>query len=227
VAAVARGALISYAIYYYKTGKILSLNEAWHKGAKKVFPVLGITITGRLLQLLDLWLFSEVAQVILRYTTFGYSLLFVLVSIMAIFLALVVEAISIYASGYLLLDGQSLKKSLQKGMDLLVNHLMVSLELGLVLVAFNALFLGAVVYGSFAVFVPSVIMWLLAGLTGFNSLIAFGMYTGNILYAIFVLVLAVIFNAFVTCSWVYLFMKMHHEGVLSRIGIYFKKFFKL
>ena len=227
VAVGARGAIISYAIHYYKSGTILSLHEAWNQGIKKFFPLLGITAASRVLQLLDLGLFSVLARQILRHNNLGWSLLLVLVEVLAVLIALLIEATSIYSSGYLLLENKNLQKSFQRGWKLLSNHLLVSLELSVVLVLFNAIFLGAVVYGSFAAFVPSLIMWMISGFTGLNFLMTFGLYTGLSLYAGFVLVLAGIFNAFVTCAWVYLFMKMHHEGVVSRTTIFFKKLFKL
>lgn len=227
VAVSARGAIISYAIQYYKTGKILSLHDAWNKGVKKFFPLLVVTAVSRVLQLLDLGLFGMVARQILRHNSTGWSLLFVLIALLSVFIALIIEATSIYASGYLLLENKNIQKSLQKGWELFSDHLLVSLELAVVLVLFNVLFLGAVIYGSFAAFIPSLIMWMVSGFTGLGFLVSFGLYTGMTLYAALVMVLAGIFNAFVTCAWVYLFMKMHHEGVLSRTAIFFKKLFRL
>lgn len=222
-----RGAIISHAIHYYKTGKVLPLHEAWNKGIKKFLPLLSVTLVGRFLQLVDLGLFSILARIILKSNGFGSSFLVILVAAVAILIALLFEASMIYASGYILLENRNVKQSLQKGWELLSEHLLVSFELGLILVFLNVLFLGVAVYGSFVAFVPSLIVWIIAGLTGFNGLIIFGMYTGMALYAAIILVVAGVFNAFVTCSWVYLFMKMHHEGVGSRTLIFFKKFFRL
>lgn len=227
VAVGARGAITSYAIHYYKTGKILPLHEAWNKGIKKFGPLFSVTLIGRLLQILDLELFAILARIILKSDNLFSSLSLVLVGAVAILLALLIEASVIYASGYILLEHKNIKESLKKGWELLSEHLMVSLELGLVLVFLNVVFLGVAVYGSFVAFVPSLIVWVIAGLTGFNGLIVFGMYTGMFLYAAIILVAAGVFNAFVSCAWMYLFMKMHHEGVGSRTIIFLKKFFRL
>ncbi|MCX6779562.1 MAG: hypothetical protein NT034_00045 [Candidatus Magasanikbacteria bacterium] len=227
VAVGSRGAIISYGIHYYKTGKILPLHEAWHKGIKKFSPLLGVTLLGRLFQLIDLGLFAVLARMVLRSNSLGSSFLLVAIGTLAILVALLFEASIIYASGYILLEHKNVKESLLKGWELLSEHLLVSFELGMVLVLLNVFFLGVAVYGSFISFIPSLIVWIIAGLTGFNGLILFGMYTGMVFYAMIVLVAAGIFNAFVTCSWVYLFMKMHHEGVGSRTVIFLKKFFRL
>ncbi len=227
VATGARGAIISYAIHYYKTGKVLALHDAWHKGVKKFGALLSVTVLSRFFQVVDLGLFSILARMILRNDNFASSFLVVMVAALAILIALLLEATAIYASGYILLENKSIKESLKKGWALLSDHLLVSLELGLVLVLLNVLFLGVAVYGSFVAFVPSLVVWIIAGLTGFNALVAFGMYTGMVLYTAIILVAAGIFNAFVTCAWVYLFMKMHHEGLPSRTIIFLKKFFRM
>ena len=227
VAVGSRGAIISYAIHYYKTGKVLPLHEAWHQGVKKFGSLFWITAVGRFLQMFILVGFAVLVRMILRHDGLGWSLAVILAGALAIFIALLFEATMIYASGYILLENKKVKQALQKGWELLSEHLLVSFELALVLVVLNVVFLGVAVYGSFVAFVPSLVIWLIAGLTGFNGLIAFGMYTGMVLYAAIVLITAGIFNAFVSCAWVYLFMKMHHEGVGSRTIIFLKKFFRL
>ncbi len=227
VATGSRGAVISYAIHYYKTGKILPLHEAWNKGIKKFGGLLSITVVSRFLQLVDLGLFAVISRMILKHDGLIWSLAVVLVAAVSILIALLFEATAIYASGYVLLENKNFKQSLQKGWALLSEHLLVSLELGLVLVFLNVFFLGVAIYGSFVAFVPSLIVWIIAGLTGFNGLVIFGMYSGMALYAAIILIAAGIFNAYVTCAWVYLFMKMHHEGVASRTIIFLKKFFRL
>jgi hypothetical protein len=69
-------------------------------------------------------------------------------------------------------------------------------------------------------------MWIVAGFSGLKFLVGFGIYTGVALYSALVLVVAGVFNAFVTCAWVYLFMKMHHEGVVSRVIHFLKNLFR-
>lgn len=227
VATGSRGAVISYAIHYYKTGKILPLHEAWNKGIKKFGGLLSVTVVSRFFQLVDLGLFAVASRMLLKHDGLVWSLAVVLVAALSILIALLFEATAIYASGYVLLENKNFKQSLQKGWALLSEHLMVSLELGLVLVFLNVFFLGVAIYGSFVAFVPSLIVWIIAGLTGFNGLVIFGMYSGMALYAAVILIAAGIFNAYVTCAWVYLFMKMHHEGVASRTIVFLKKFFRL
>ncbi len=225
VAVCSRGALIAYAIHWYKKESVLPLHEAWNKGVKIFYPLLIVTVVGRGLQLILMGLFSFVALRLIDSNFFGQEFLILFVATISLFLVLVVEAISIFTSGYLLLENKNIQRSFFKGWNLFSHHLMVSLELGIVLMFFTVIFLGVVIYGSFAAFLPSLAMWVIAGITGFNTLIAFGMYSGMVLYCVLVLVSAGIFNAFVTCSWMYIFMKMHHEGVASRVVHFLKNIF--
>jgi len=227
VAVSARGAIISYAIHWYKKGKVIPLHEAWNNGVFSFFPLLSVTFVGRILQFFIACLFSLISFRIIQDNTLGQNLLVILLATISIFLALLIEATVIYTSGYLMLEKKSIKKSLVKGWNLLSHHLMVSLELGLVLMLFTVLLVGVLVYGSFIAFLPSLVLLLVAGFTGLKFLIAFAIYSGLAFYIGLVLVFAGIFNAFITCAWMYLFMKMHHEGVVSRSIHFFKNFFNI
>jgi len=226
VATSARGAIIAYAIDWYKKDSVLPLSDAWNKGVQRFLPLLTITVVGRGLQIILIYLFSFIAVRLIQSDTLLSSLLFVLVGGVSLFAALLIEAVSIYSSGYLMLEKKSLQVAVKNGWRLFLNHLVVSLELGLVLVFTSAIFLGIIVYGSFAAFLPSLLMWIVAGFTGFQFLIGFGIYTGVVLYIALVLIVAGIYNAFITSSWMYLFMKMHHEGVVSRVIHFFKNLFR-
>jgi hypothetical protein len=227
VAVSARGAVIAYAIHWYKTEKIMPLHEAWNKGMTRFFPIFTVTIAGRFLQILIAFLFSLISVRIIEDNTVRENLLIILSATVAIFLALLIEATVIYTSGYLILEKKGTVQSLKKGWGLLSHHLMVSLELGLILMLFTALLLGILVYGSFVAFLPSLVILVVAGFTGFKFLIGLAVYSGLAFYSALVLVTAGIFNAFVTCAWMYLFMKMHHEGVVSRSVHFLKKLFKI
>lgn len=226
VAVCARGALIAYAIHWYKKDNILSLSDAWNKGVQRFLPMLAVAAVGRGLQLFIIWLFSIVALKLVQSNTLIGSLLIVFFAAVSLFFALIIESISIYSSGYLILENKPLVKTLKKGWNLFLDHLMVSLELGIVLMLCSVIFLGVVIYGSFVAFLPSLLMWIVAGFTSLKFLIGLGIYSGVVLYIVLVLVAAGIFNAFVTCSWIYLFMKMHHEGIASRVIHFFQHFFR-
>ncbi len=225
VAVSSRGAMIAYAIHWYKKDSILPLSDAWNKGVQSFMPLLSITVVGRGLQMLIIGLLSMVALRLNHSNTLSGSLLIILCASVALFFALVIESVSIYSSGYAVLEKKNFGVAVKKGWDLFVDHVMVSLELGIVLMLCTFVFLGVAVYSSFLAFFPSLIMWLVAGFTSLNFLIGLGVYSGIVLYVALLLVAAGIFNAFVTCSWMYLFMKMHHEGVVSRVIHFLKNIF--
>ncbi len=226
VAVSARGAMIAYAIHWYKKDSILPLTEVWNKGVQKFFPLLYITALSRGMQIIFIWLFSLLALKLIQNDSLASSLLLVFSGAIISLLALIVESVSIYSSGYVMLENKSVKLAIKKGWDLFLEHVLVSLELGIVLMLFSFIFLGIAIYSSFIAFLPSLAMWIVAGVTGLKFLIALGIYSGIVLYISIILVAAGIFNSFVTCSWIYLFMKMHHEGVSSRVMHFFQHLFR-
>jgi hypothetical protein len=226
IAVCSRGAIIAYAIHWYKKDKILSLTDAWNKGVQKFFPMLVVTLVSRFFQMLVIWLFALAAFRLVQGNNLTSNLALIFVAGIALFLALVIESISIYSSGYLILENKDLRISVKKGLELFLAHVMVSLELGIILMLCSAVVLGIIAWGSFFAFFPSLILWLIAGFTSFKFLIGLGIYTGISLYVAFVLIVAGIFNAFVTCSWIYLFMKMHHDGLVSRVVHFIQHLFR-
>lgn len=227
IAVSARGAIIAYSVHWYKKDKILSLANAWDKGVEKFVPLLVITFLGRLSQMIIIFGFSYLALWLVRVDSFSRSFLVVVAATVALLFALIIEAVSIYSSSYVILENKKLEVAIKKGLNLFLEHVMVTLELGIILMVLSFVLVGLIIYGSFLAFIPSIIVWLLAGVTGFKFLIGFGMGTGVFLYVAFVLIVGGIFNAFVTSAWVYMFMKMHHEGVLSKVVTFFEKIFRI
>lgn len=226
IAVCSRGAIIAYAQNWYKKGKFLPLNEAWNRGVAKFVPLLGVVAVSRVLQFITICLVTVVSFWLLRVDSFSHSILIVLTSAVGILCALTIESVSIFTSGYIVMENKNPWKSLRNGWELFIEHTMVSFELGIVLMLLTVLLLGVIIYGSFIAFIPAVLLWLVAGFSGWQFLIGFGMSVGVSLYIVLIMLAAGIFNAYVSCAWMYLFMKMHHEGVSSRTINFFKTLFK-
>ena len=169
-------------------------------------------ILGALLLLIG-YLLSRFAQVESSINTFYKVVVFAA----GFLVAFMVSAISIYAAGYIVHDENSLRTALEKATYLFRRHVVVSMELSVIELVLS-LCLGVLfISSSFWLLVPSVILSVIAGLTGYLSLITFGIVFSLVLFVITVILLGGIFYAFIISTWIYLFMKMHHEGVASRI----------
>lgn len=225
VTIVSRGALIFSAATDYKSRKA-SLAVAWHAGVKSFWTVLFLNIIGKLSQAVLILFLSYLFLSLywsgsaLAYFGLALSCAFVL------FLSLLLESILIYSSNYAVIDGDKFGKAVGRGYELFASHVLVSLELGLILLLVNCLLMVLLVTGSFFIFLPSLLLIFIAGFSGLQILIFIATILGVILGIIFVVLLGSFFNAFTTSAWTYLFMKMHHEGVVSHLTHYFSKFFR-
>jgi hypothetical protein len=226
IAVSSRGAIMAYAVHWYKKEAVIPLAEAWHTGVRHFWQILAFSVFGKILQsavimcsaCLFIWLRMQYG--------FAWSLAQVGVLLFALILVLVIEATSIYSAGYAMIRRRNFFKSLKDGFNLFREHKLVSLELGIVLALCSLLLVGAIIFVSYIALAVSVLIWIAAGFSSSNFLFGLGMVVGAILLTLLVIICAGIFNAFNTCSWMYLFMKMHHEGVLSRTLHYVGKLFR-
>lgn len=226
VSVSARGALISVAIAWYKNQKNISAARAWRDGVKNFLNLFGLTLAGKLTQTAVLLILSMIA---LKWGTAGSFLnsLFVALSCgVALFLAMAIEAISVYAAGYVVLDKAWLGHALKKGWRLFSKHILVSLELALGIILLDFLLVSLLILGSYVAFAPSLLLWVVAAAGGWQILATIGLVLGLALMILFIALLAGLYNAFITCAWIYLFMKMHKEGILSRVIYHLKNIFR-
>ncbi len=216
VAVLGQGALIAAAADYFKNETSPRLARAWHKSVRRFWPLLALNgmqkIVSGALWVVTFYLLSN-----FRAETVGGFLATVLVISVAGLGMLAVSAVTIYAAGYIVEYNFPLLAGIAEGLRLLEEHLLVSLELSLLLVLCNVGLLGAVYMGALLVLVPSWFIWVAAGFTGSFGLFTLGLIVGLFLFGLLIGVVGAIFNAFTTSTWMYFFMRMHHQGVGSRI----------
>jgi len=217
ISVAAEGAIIAAASEWFHKHTTPRFDQAWHRGIKHFWRLLAVRVMQRIilgaLLLLIGYLLSRFAQVESSINTFYKVVVFAA----GFLVAFMVSAISIYAAGYIVHDENSLRTALEKATYLFRRHVVVSMELSVIELVLS-LCLGVLfISSSFWLLVPSVILSVIAGLTGYLSLITFGIVFSLVLFVITVILLGGIFYAFIISTWIYLFMKMHHEGVASRI----------
>ncbi len=221
MATAAEGALIAISGDWYKQGKIDSFDKAWHKGVKHFWRLLSVKVVERALLAV---LLGVVGYLLLHFIAINTNTALVAAGFVfaaGFLLALLVSTVAIYASGYIVQDENSFFVALNKARLLFARHVLVSLELSIVQFVASIGLIILIVVGGFWLLAPSVILSLIAGFTGFTGLISFGIYLTLVLFVVLVAVLGGIFNAWVTSSWIFLFMKMHREGVVSRVMHWF------
>lgn len=206
------GALVAAGCAWFRGGHDLMFEQAWKKGVRH-FPrllVLHVLKKGILIALL---LFTN----FLIGKTIDNPGALALVLTLAITLALCVVTIGIFSSAYVVDREMPVAESITRGAELFHHHLLVSLELSLILFGLQLAVIMTFLLASVWFLVPFVSIIVVAGFTGKVGLVLFGMYISLILALIAAAIVGGILNAFTISSWMYLFKKMDHEGVKSRI----------
>lgn len=226
LAVTSQGALISYAADWFKTRKHKEIDKSWHNSVKHFWNIFLVNIIRQIILLAILIGFISIAKYFFNSQSWGQGFLFALASVVALFTSLFLSVFSAYTLCYVILDGKGLLTSLKKGWKLFSNHLLVSLEVGIILMLLNLLLAAVIVGGSFFAFLPTAFIWIAAGISNSVSLAAVGLVFGIFLVLLFIALVAGLFNAFTTSAWVFLFIKMHKEGISSRMIHFFKYIFK-
>jgi hypothetical protein len=155
-------------------------------------------------------------------TLFGLLITIIIISF-GLLGALTVSTVAIFAAGYIVIDNCSVIPAFNQGWRQFTKHILVSLELSLLLLVLSIVVFLTFAAGSVIILAPSVAMSVVAGFTGYTNLIAGAAVMYVLLLASILIIVAGFFNAFTISSWMYLFMKMHHEGLGSRLVYYVNK----
>ena len=225
LAVTSQGALISYTAEWFKTKKHQKLSKPWGHGLKHFWSILLVNVARKIVLFLLLLGFAFAANYFLVSQTLSQGFVFALSLAVVLFLSLFISIISVYTLCYVVVDGKGLASAIKKGWALFSRHMLVSLEMGVLLVLLNFLLVTAIVVAGFFAFLPAVLIWVAAGFSNIVALAAAGLALGIFLLLVFMVLIAGFFNAFTTSAWVFLFMKMHKEGVPSRMIHFFKHLF--
>ncbi len=226
LAVTSQGALIAYAADWFKTKKHQKLSKPWSRGLKNFWSIFFINALRKILLVLSLAAFGLTLNYFIFSQNLSQGFVFALSLTVILFVSLFISIISIYALCALVVDGKGLKAAIAKACDIFSRHTLVSLEVGILLMLLNFLLVIAIAIAAFFAFLPAILIWLAAGFTNTLILAAVGFSLGVFLWLALIVLIAGFFNAYTTSAWVFLFMKMHKEGIPSRIVHFFKHMLK-
>ncbi len=226
LAVTSQGAIISYAAQWFKTKKHQKLSKPWNHSLKHFWGIILINILRKAVLVVLLAAFGFALRYFVYSQTLPQGFLFAFSLVLVLFASLFISIISIYALCALVLEGKGIMSAAAKAWNIFSRHILVSLEVGIMLMLLNFLLVIVVVMGSFFAFLPAMLFWVAAGITNTVVLAAIGFSLGVFLLLVFIILVAGFFNAFTTSALVFLFMKMHKDGINSRIVHLFKHLFK-
>lgn len=222
LAVVSEGALIAAATDWYKGEKKINLGHAWHRGAKHFGRLFALHIAKKALLVALLVGLNFLILNLPALVGASSDLLLIAVVTVGLLLALMIATVGIFAAGYIVESELSFFESVGKAFVLFGQHVLVSLELSLILLAIQMLVVLLFILSTTWFLLPFAAFAMLGGLSHTMSLVMIGMLLSFALFFSFAALVGGLLNAFSVATWMHLFMKMHHEGVRSRIMHFFR-----
>lgn len=214
---VSQGALIKSAAQFAGKGSWPDTNKAWQAGTRHFWRLLGINFVKKIIIIATACFIGYLAVWFLQSIGFGTLGIFLLGFLLAVFVGMMASFLAVYAAGYVVVEEYSFFKSLVSAVKLFFSHWLVSLEVGMIVLLSNlALFVVALL--GFAIsFLPAVVLWPVGALLGSANVSLSGLVASGLIFLLFFAWLNSVFTVFTTSVWTYLFMKMHRQGIVSRI----------
>jgi hypothetical protein len=226
VSVVSKISLMLISVDYYKKDHEPRIVPVWHKALKYFWKIFTLEILRKILFLLVLFIFSLIWINTNPFANIWTMIISVLALALTILLALAISSVTIFASGYAVIDEEKLYPSIIRGYKLFKKHFLVNVEMSIILLIIDFILIMGIILLMSLTFVPSLLIWIIAGFFANNmGLMAFGFALGLIILLLSIVLIGAVYNTFYTTTWMYMFMKMHHEGFLSRLRHYFKKLF--
>lgn len=225
ISITAKSALLIAMADYYKRKTVPKLRKIWNEGLKYFWSIFTIETLRKIALITIIVAFGCVWIALPFYANTANIIINIVSLIIAIILGWVVSALSVFCAGYVIIDNKSLITAVKKAWTLFHNHLLVSFEISAILTIIDLLLIiFFMVIASFS-FLPSLFIWILAGAFSSAAVALLGAVVGFIVLILMIAIFGAIYNTFYTSVWMYLFMKMHHEGILSRMFHHLGKFF--
>lgn len=217
MAVVSQGAIIRSAAQFAKKDTLPSLTDAWKCGMKNFWSLLVVNFIKKFVLVVLAVMVGWGTLSVLGYATIGSSLLFLLLFILAVVVGMVLSFLVVYAAGYIVVEDYGVIQAFSSAWELFIKHWLVSVEVGLVVLLLNVL-IGFISLLGFTVFLlPAAIVGFIASFSGNYTLWMAGYIVGFIFFVVYIIFIGSVFTVYTTSVWTYLFSKMHHEGIKSRI----------
>ncbi len=217
MAVVSQGALIKSAAQFAEKGSLPDINKAWHAGARHFWRLLGINFIKKIIIIAIACFIGYLASWFLQSIGFGTMGIFLLGFLLAVFIGMIVSFLAIYAAGYVVVEEYSFFKSLAGAIKLFFGHWLVSIEVGAIILLSNLVLCAAAIIGFAISFLPAIVLWPAGALLGSPAISLSGLVASGLIFLLFFAWLNSVFTVFTTSVWTHLFMKMHHQGIASRI----------
>lgn len=224
VSVVSQGAIVrAVALYTRSPKKFPNTSDAWHHSHKHFWRLLALNILRKVIVVSIIVFVGWATANAMIEPSKADIMLFLILFVVGAALGMVLSFWLIYAVGYIVVEEYRLTEAVRAAWRMFTNHWLVSIEVALILFVINIGVMILAVLGLYTFFLPSLLLWFIAIFLNSQGLFMFGIVVGLGLFSLFIMFVGSIFTVFTTSIWTYLFMKMHKEGLKSRLLHWIKK----
>ncbi len=217
VSIVSQGAIIHSASQSVKKKTLPDTSKAWHAGVDHFWRLLSLNIAKKAV-IMGLAFIVSIATINVLHTGGTWDVVvFFILFVLSMVIGLVISFLAVYAAGYVVVEEYSFTDSLKSAWRLFLDHWLVSIEVGLIIFAFNLVLILVLLAGLFTLLLHAVLLVGITVSTGILGIFNAGLFIEFIVFVGFIMFVASLFTVFSTTAWTYLFMKMHKHGIKSRI----------
>ncbi|HOX60469.1 MAG TPA: hypothetical protein PLV72_00490 [Candidatus Magasanikbacteria bacterium] len=199
-------------------GKYTDATAAWHYSQNHFWRLFSINLVKKVL-ILVLTTVIGICSYMVIFNPHGFDLaVFLVFFVLATLIGSVISFLAIYASAYVVAENHGFLRSIHEAWKLFLDHWLVSVEMGVLVLLSNIIFLIVLCVGIMAVIIPTFLLWFVTIVLAGNIYWFFGVVFGSVCAMAVAFAMIAMFQIFTTSVWCNLFVKMHNEGVVSKVA---------
>lgn len=225
IAIVSQGALIHNAALYFESKEKKHENSinSWHHSNKFFWELLSLNVIRKLVLTTIIFLLVLFLSKILFYNFWWTNLLFIIVFLLVSLLGIIISLLTIFAVCYVITGNKKIKEAVISSWILFKKHWLVSLEVAFIMILANLALFILVILGLYLFLIPSIFLVISLLFSANVIFLIISILLGAFIFTFYLIFISTIFNVFNISTWTYLFIKMHKEGMVSKIVSWFKK----
>lgn len=226
LAIISQGALIHATSQKIRTEKHPQVSRAWHESVKNFGSLFIVHLVRKSIIILLTVLIGMATMSAVRSDSAIGILALIVILLASITIGFILSCLAVYTIGYIVVEGQKLSEALRGAWQLFSDHLLVSFEIGLLVIMGNVIVAILALVGAAVFLSPVFIIWFFAGIFANFYFWILSAASGLLFFLVYIITLGSFFTIFSTSLWTYLFMKMHKHGIQSRVVHHITEFLK-
>ncbi len=224
LAIVSQAAIVYITGHKLKSKTVIDFSRAWRAGISHFWRLLSIHFARKVIIIgLTILISLATMQALLQASALS-TISLVLILCLSVALGFILSCLSIYAVGYIVIEEYGLWEAIKGAWQLFREHVLVSFEVGFVILVGNVLVAILAVVGGAIFLSPLLLGYLFSDSITDGYLWFFTGVSGIFCFIAYLIALGSFFTLITTSVWTYLFSKMHKHGVESRIVHHLSRF---